>query len=266
MKRLVFKFILKALAHVHTWRVYALVNIDRGPLAPSNWNSRMQAKIKGIRSTSDHLFSDVIDDDASKTLIIPTVNARHFFVLVVEFNVKYPELFVRFKYYDSLQPSSRGGTGIMKGSPAWLIVCEVWAFSFNFVLHNKNKFNNITPPTDDDLLNHMIGFHQCPVQYNDIDCGLILYCSCLSSAWWQARDRRYLQLQPLCLASIKIGCPFKPWQWWYEQTSQVVRDCFPQLKGTSILSSDGIEVVANVPVASKPSLLRIQRLMMMWYF
>jgi hypothetical protein len=142
----------------------------------------MQAKIKGIRSTSDHLFSDVIDDDASKTLIIPTVNARHFFVLVVEFNVKYPELFVRFKYYDSLQPSSRGGTGIMKGSPAWLIVCEVWAFSFNFVLHNKNKFNNITPPTDDDLLNHMIGFHQCPVQYNDIDCGLILYCSCLSSA------------------------------------------------------------------------------------
>jgi hypothetical protein len=64
----------------------------------SNWN-RIQAKIKGIWSTFDHLFSDVIDDDATKTLIIPIVNALHFSVLVVEFNFEYPELFLRFKCY-----------------------------------------------------------------------------------------------------------------------------------------------------------------------
>jgi hypothetical protein len=49
----------------------------------------------------------------------------------------------------------------MQGTPTWLIFCEVRAFYFNFVLHNKNKFNYITPPMDDDLLNHVIGFHQC---------------------------------------------------------------------------------------------------------
>jgi hypothetical protein len=76
-----------------------LVNVDRGPLALSNWN-RIQAKIKGIRSTFDHLFSDVINDDATKTLIIPIVNALHFFVLVVKFNFECSELFLRFKYYD----------------------------------------------------------------------------------------------------------------------------------------------------------------------
>ena len=36
-----------------------------------------------------------------------------------------------------------------------------------------------------------------------------------------------------------------------EQTSQVVRDCFPELKGTTILSSHGVEVVVTVPAAAK---------------
>jgi hypothetical protein len=66
------------------------VDVDRGPFAPSNWNRIIQAKIKGIRSTFDPLFSDVIiDDDAtSKSLIIPIVYALYFFVLVLEFNFK----------------------------------------------------------------------------------------------------------------------------------------------------------------------------------
>jgi hypothetical protein len=82
----------------------ALVNIDRGPLAPSNWN-RVKAKIKGIWSTFDHLFSDVIidDDTTSKSLITPIVNALHFFVLVAEFNFKCPELFLHFEFFDSMR-------------------------------------------------------------------------------------------------------------------------------------------------------------------
>ena len=105
----------------------ALVNVDRGPLVPSNWN-RIQAKIKGIWSTFDHLFSDVINNYATKTLIIPIVNALHFFVLVVEINFECPELFLRFEYYDSLRCSSRGVPGIMQGTPAWLLLCEVRDF------------------------------------------------------------------------------------------------------------------------------------------
>jgi hypothetical protein len=124
----------------------ALLNVDRGSLATSNWN-RIQAKIKGIRPTFDHHFSYVFDDDATKTLIIPIVNALHFFVLlVVEINFECPVLLFPFVYYDLVQRSSRGGSGIMQGTLAWLIVCEVRAFFFNFVLHDKNKFNFITQP------------------------------------------------------------------------------------------------------------------------
>jgi hypothetical protein len=38
----------------------------------------------------------------------------------------------------------------------------------------------------------------------------------------------------------------------YEQSRQVVQDCFPQLNGTCILSSYVVGGVATVPVASKP--------------
>jgi hypothetical protein len=41
------------------------------------------------------------------------------------------------------------------------------------VLHGKNKLNHITLPLDDDLICFdIIAFHQCPGQYNGIDCGL----------------------------------------------------------------------------------------------
>jgi hypothetical protein len=110
-----------------------MVNIDRGPLAPSNWN-RILAKINGIWSTFDHLVSDVINDDATKTVIIPIVDALYFFVLIVAFNFKCPELFLRFEYYDSLQCSSRGGPGIIaKGTPAWLILFVKSGLSFSIL-------------------------------------------------------------------------------------------------------------------------------------
>jgi hypothetical protein len=49
---------------------------------------------------------------------------------------------------------------------------KVRTFFFFIVFQDKNKFNFITPTTDDDLLNHMIDFHQCQGQYIDVDCGL----------------------------------------------------------------------------------------------
>jgi hypothetical protein len=210
----------------------ALVNVDRGSLAPSNWN-RIQAKIKGIQSSFDHLFSHVIDDDATKRVIILIVNALYFFVLVVEFNVECPELFLRFEYYDSLRRSSRGGPRIMQGTPgAWLIVCEVRAFFFNFVLQDKNKFNYITSPTDDDLLNHMIvGFRQCPGQYNGINCGLFCIAVVLHLLDGKPMTEGTFNFNHCILLRSKLAAHFNRDNGAYEQTSQVVRDCFPQLKG-----------------------------------
>ena len=70
----------------------ALVDVDRKSITAYNWN-KIQAKIKGIQSTFAHLFSDIDNDDATKTLIIPIVNALHFFVLVVEFNFAWRNFF-----------------------------------------------------------------------------------------------------------------------------------------------------------------------------
>jgi hypothetical protein len=52
----------------------------------------MQTKSKGI--FGQHLitfFCVMINNDATKTLIIPIVNALHFFVLVVEFNIDWDQ-------------------------------------------------------------------------------------------------------------------------------------------------------------------------------
>ena len=176
----------------------ALVHVARESVKPSNWN-RIQAKIKGIQSTFADLFSDINDDDATKTLVIPIVNAVHFFVLVVEFNFACRELFLRFKYYDSLRRSSRGGPGVIQGTPAFLIVREVRDFFFNFVLHGKNKLNHITLPSDDNLIRlDIIGFHQC-IMASTVDYSvLLLSFICLISS---------LSLKT---PSIKIGSPFQP--------------------------------------------------------
>jgi hypothetical protein len=76
------------------------------------------------------------------------------------------------------------------------------------VLHNKNKVNFITPPTDDDLLNHMIGFHQCPGQYNDIDCGLFCIVVVLHLLDDKPVTEGIFKFKHCYLALIKIGCPF----------------------------------------------------------
>ena len=221
---------------------------------PSNWN-RIQAKIKGIQSTFADLFSDTNDDDATKTLIIPIVEAVHFFVLVVEFNFACHELFLRFEFYDSLRRSSRGGPGVIQGTPAFLIAREVRDFFFNFVLHGKNKLNHITLPSDDNLIRFdIMGFHQCPGQYNDIDCGLFCIAVVIHLLDFKPVTEETFNFNHCILLRSKLAAHFnRKNDDVNEQTSQVVQDCFPHLKGTGILSSYGVEVVATVPIASKPS-------------
>jgi hypothetical protein len=128
--------------------------------------------------------------------------------------------------------------------------------SFNFVLHNQNKFNYITPLMDDDVLNHtMIGFHQCSGQYNGIDCGLF----CIAVFLYLLDDKPVTEdtfnFNHCILLRSKLAAHFNRDIGANEQTSQIVRDCFPQLKvKASLAGSYGVEVVATVPVPSKPSI------------
>jgi hypothetical protein len=106
---------------------------------------------------------------------------------------------------------------------------------------------------DDDLLNNMIGYHQCPGQYNDINCGLF----CIAVVLYLLDDKPVtggtFNFKHCISLRSKLTAHFIRNNGANEQTSQIVKDCFPQLKGASILSSYGVKVVATVPVASKPS-------------
>ena len=141
----------------------------------------------------------------------------------------------------------------MQSTPVWLIVCEVRAFFFNLYCTMKACFT-LSHHQQIYLLNRMIGFHQCPGQYNDIDCGLF----CIAVVLHLLNDKPVTEgtfnFNHCILLRSKLAAHFNRDNGAYEQTSQVVRDCFPQLKGTSILSSYGVKVVATVPVANKPSI------------
>ena len=229
----------------------ALLDIDREEaLTPAN-RKRKQAKITGIRSTFDCLFPNN-KDNVTKTLIIPIVDALHFFVLVLEFNFISPEFFLTFEYYDSLRRSSRGGSASIVGTAPFLVACEVRDFFFNFVLYDDNKYKSIRRPSTADLLAD-ICFHHCPSQYNNIDCGLFCVAVVLHVLDEKPITKDTFNFNHCILLRSKLAAHFK--HGGAEQTSQVVRDCFPELKGTTILSNYGVEVVTTVPAKDKPSCL-----------
>jgi hypothetical protein len=121
------------------------------------------------------------------------------------------------------------------------------------VLHGKNKLNHIALPSDDDLIRFdIIGFHQCPGQYNGIDCGLFCIAVVLHLLDFKTVTEDTFNFNHCILLRSKLAAHFnRKNDDANEQTSQVVQDCFPELKGTTILSSYGVEVVVTVPAAAK---------------
>ncbi len=123
------------------------------------------------------------------------------------------------------------------------------------MLHGKNKLNHITLSSDDDLICFdIIAFHQCPGQYNGINCGLFCIAVVLHLLDFKTvtEDNFNFNFNHCILLRSKLAAHFnRKNDDANEQTSQVVRDCFPELKGTTILSSYGVEVVGTVPAAAK---------------
>jgi hypothetical protein len=101
----------------------------------------------------------------------------------------------------------------------------------------------------------MIGFHQCPGQYNDIDCGLFCVAIVLHVLDDKPATKGIFNFSHCILLQSKLAAHFNCDNNAYEQTSQVVQDCFPQQRVQTSSVAMGLRLLPlTLPVGSKPSI------------
>lgn len=203
---------------------------------------RKQAKVLKIRSTFDRLFD--VNNESTKRLIIPIIDSSHFFVLVVDFTHSSKDFFVKLEYYDSMRRTTRR---INPSTAAADIVSEVNDFFCNFVLYQP-KYKMLHQSTS--KLIERVQYHECPAQRNGIDCGLFCIGVVLHLLDGKIVNNDTFNHQQCHRLRMKLSTHFTHVVHYpddrdaiHQQTSQVVRDCFPQLRGTSIVSAYGVEEV-----------------------
>jgi hypothetical protein len=222
----------------------ALLKQNKKDVPVDEWR-RSQKKIQKIRSPYNGLFD--ANDGSPTRLIIPIVDSMHFFVLVLDFNFASPRFFDRIAYYDSMV--RRSTRGISSTTPASEILGEVNEFLHNFVLY-KPQHKHLQREIGE--LNEMVEYHDCPRQRNGIDCGLFAVGVVLHLLEGKAINSKTFSPKDIHRLRLELSMHFKTYQppsWifrYHHRTSQLVRDCFPELKGTTICSMYGVEEVASI--------------------
>jgi hypothetical protein len=210
-------------------------------------------RIQKIRSRLEHVFD--MENDCTNRLIIPIVQSLHFFVLVVDFKHTCPEFFVNVECYDSMRSSrsTRGTQALTAGPPASEIVAEVNVFLCHFVLH-RDAHQHLHRPSIEVF--EKVRYHSCPAQRNGIDCGLFCVGIVLHILDRKTVDSNTFTYHNVTELSFKLSTHFtqddnEPNH--QPTTSQVVRDCFPKLQGTSIVSEYGVEDVTPLSIRTDVS-------------
>ncbi|KAI2492021.1 hypothetical protein MHU86_22546 [Fragilaria crotonensis] len=203
-----------------------------------------EKKIAKIRSRLEHVFD--LHNDCVNRLIVPVVEDVHFFVFVVDFNQACPDFFINVHFYDSLRRSTRASANLPSDSSE--IVAEVNDFLCNFVLH-RPEHNHLQRAHYEVL--EKLKYQECPQQLNGIDCGLFCVGVVLHILDGKTIDRDAFSKEHVTELRFKLGNHFMGSQHNrsnepnHEPTSKVVRDCFPSLRGTTIVSEYGVEDVTR---------------------
>jgi hypothetical protein len=188
-------------------------------------------KIEKIRSRFEHV-------------IIPVVEDLHFFVFVVDFSQAYPDFFINVHYYNSLQRSTRAGAQLPSDSSE--IVAEVNEFLCNFVLH-KPEHEHLQREYHEVF--DKLQYQECPKQINGIDCGLFCVGVTLHILVGETTDRDTFSQEHITELRLKLGARHnRTNKTNHQPTSKVVRDCFPSLRGTTILSEHCVEDVTPLHI------------------
>jgi hypothetical protein len=175
-------------------------------------------------------------------LLIPIVELSHFFVLCLDCSFGTPAFIENVTLYDSLKRHTRQINPNVAG-----ILKECNFFICHFILQAR-KHEDLRQ-TDEALL-QKVEYRDCPRQLNGFDCGLfavgiILHLVEGKDIGTETFTQQHItNLRSEFFASDNGAAS--------GTTSQVVRSCFPQLNGSSILDSFGaVEVMSTakkVPV------------------
>ena len=205
--------------------------------------TKLRSKLVGIidvKATPDH----------PQRLVIPMVSPPgligHFFVACFDFSVHHPDFFVNISFYDSLQ---RAQKRIKQASTCASMVKKVKFFFNKYILHEK-KYHSLQQ-SDPDLLRR-VQYKDSPMQNNGCDCGIFAVATTLHLA-----ERIPLTLQSFSQTHVtkarselaKTLCSKTA-----VMESAIFRDCFPLLRGRSIVDATGVEVINNRAVdgSAKP--------------
>jgi hypothetical protein len=218
--------------------------------------NKCQEKIRKHRATMRYCFNK---DAARNRLLIPIVNSHHFFVLCLDFCFNSPNFFDNICFYDSLHRSSRHIT--IKHTNAVMEIMEsVNAFFCAFVLHEKKY--HILHQHDKNVLNRVTYGH-CPVQTNGYDCGLfavivvlhLVERKPLNTDTFDQKDISNLRSKLCTVFGLNVEHSA---ELAYRTTSEVVRNCFPALRGSSIINTAGVEMLPPVLPAAASSARKIR--------
>jgi hypothetical protein len=194
-------------------------------------NARKIQRIRGSVRTS-------IVSDKQSDIIFPIIESHHFYVLVVQIASFSRSLYKRVHCYDSLQHSERGGRGQKgAGTPEQQQFLEqLNTYIMMFVFHENEDLHQ---PSS--TLSSQLEFRSCPGQDNFIDCGLFSVGVVLHLlANLEVESNTFNQANVSHLRNL-LGCFLHNRS--RKVPSSLIRNCFPRLKGTSILGQDGIEEV-----------------------
>jgi hypothetical protein len=203
-------------------------------------------QIGRIVETMSTIFES--NPESVKRLIIPIVEQYHFFVLCMDVSFNAPKFIVRARFYDSLQRRTRR---VNQSTTAANIVTEVNKFFRHFDLQDK-KYKK--KQMSDLKLLELVEFDECPPQTNGHDCGLFAVAVVLHLVEGkEVNSQTFRQLDITILRKRLEEVFLSDHRVWelrelFETTtvSAIVRNCFPALRGTSIVDIFGVETIGTI--------------------
>ena len=200
--------------------------------------SDMKAHMRKIQRIRGSVCT--IATNKRSVIIFPIIESHHFYILVVQIAPSSRSLYERVHCYDSLRHSERGrGQNKGPGTPEQQQFLEhLNTYVRNFIFHENEKLHR--QPSSSTLSNKL-EFRPCPGQANAVDCGLFSVGVVLHLlANVEIESNTFNQANVSHLRNL-LGCFLHNRS--KKVPSSLIRNCFPHLKGTSILHQVGIEEV-----------------------
>ena len=218
--------------------------------------SHILRKIRRMKFILANIFD--LTGVKDQQLILPIVESKHFFVVLVNFNKRTSsetsEKFITdIIIYDSLVGTSRRDRGSAKEHKQSVLglVKVINGFVNKYLL--ADRCNEILRQTDDEL-GEKLDFFSCPQQRNDIDCGLfcvgivlhLLDDHAVDDTIFSNADMSEMRKRLYVHFSRKVvKKSYKAYKHMIQQpTSVVVRESYPSLRGVPRLC----DVVGPAPV------------------